>query len=300
MKVALPKFTYLAPKSLKEASALLSEYGERARLVAGGTDVLIKMRHQGLAPDFVISLNRVPGLDYIQGEGKAGVKIGALTRLSSVADHPEIQKYYPALAKSAGVTATVQIRNMGTLVGNICNAAPSADNAAPLLVYNAEVVITHPGGERTLPIDEFFRGPGLTALEPGEIVKEVRLPVSVGLVGSDYQKLSERGHVDIAAVGVSAFIRLHEDKSCAEARIALGAVAPIPMRARRAEKLLEGRALTPELVSEAGVLASEECSPITDVRASAAYRRKMVEVLTVRAVEKSYHSAATKRLECEL
>ncbi|MEW5722833.1 MAG: xanthine dehydrogenase family protein subunit M [Thermodesulfobacteriota bacterium] len=298
--MGLPRFTYLKPKSLKEASALLAEHGDKARLLAGGTDLLIRMRQRTVTPEFIIGLSALPSLDQVVFDREKGLTIGALARLAAVADHPEVRRHYPALAHSASVTATVAIRNMGTLAGNICNAAPSADNATPLLVYGAEVVIVHPGGERALPVGDFFRGPGLTALEPGEIVKEIRVPTPGGRSGSNYQKISARSKVDIAAVGVSALLDLDEEGRAVRVRIALGAVAPVPLRARQAEKILEGHKPSEELITLTGQAAADESRPISDVRASAAYRRRMVEVLTVRALEKSYDLASQRLAGCEL
>jgi len=298
--VPLPCFNYLAPQSLKEACALLAEHGDQARLMAGGTDLLIRLNHRVTSPSYVIGLKNIPGLDYVRYDREKGLAVGALALLSSVAEHRDVQRLYPALAHAAGVTATVQVRNMGTIVGNLCNAAPSADNAAPLLVYDAQVVIVHPGGERTLPLSEFFRGPGLTALERGEIVKEVLVPPPLPRTGSEYQKLSARSKVDIAAVGAAALVTLDESALCTRARLALGAVAPIPLRVRPVEKMLEGRTLGPELIAQAAALAAQESSPITDVRASAPYRRRMVEVLTARALEKSLSLAGRTPTECDL
>ncbi|MFH1137479.1 MAG: xanthine dehydrogenase family protein subunit M [Pseudomonadota bacterium] len=298
--MTLPRFTYLSPRSLREASALLAAHGDKARLMAGGTDLLIRMSHRAMTPEFVIGLGRLPGLDYLRFDPDKGLSIGALAKLSGVAESSEVNRYYPALAQSAAVTATVQIRNMGTVVGNICNAAPSADNACPLLVHDAEVLAAQPGGERIIPLDEFFRGPGLTALEPGEIVKEIRLPAPGRRTASNYQKISARSKVDIAATAVAALIGLDEEGLCSKARIALGAVGPTPLRARRAEKILEGRAPSPELIAQAGAAAAEESSPISDVRASAGYRKAMVEVLTKRALTAAAEAAGKLAAGCEI
>jgi carbon-monoxide dehydrogenase medium subunit len=290
----LPKFAYLAPHTLNEACTMLAEHGDRARLLAGGTDLLIRLRHRAITPEYVIGLRNVPGLDYVRYDPAAGLTIGATATLASVAEHPEVIRLYPALAYSAGHTATVLIRNMGTVAGNLCNAAPSADNAPPLLVYDAQLALVHPGGERVVPVGEFFRGPGLTALEPGEILKEIRVKPPAPGSGSDYQKLSARGKVDIAAVGVAALVETTTEGVCAKVRIGLGAVAPLPVRAREAEKLLEGQGASDELLAEVAAAAAGEASPISDVRASAAYRREMVRVLTARALRKSLEAAACR------
>jgi carbon-monoxide dehydrogenase medium subunit len=283
----LPPFTYLAPRTLQEACALLAEHGERARLMAGGTDLIIRLRHRAVAPAFVIGLRNVPGLDHVRFDARGGLVIGAAATLAQVAEHPEVRHHYPALATSAGRTATVLIRNMGTVAGNLCNAAPSADNAPPLLVYGARLTLAHPGGERILAVEEFFRGPGLTALETGEILKEIHLPPPSAQAGSHYEKISARGKVDIAAVGVAALVERDDSGACRRVRMALGAVAPVPMRARGAERVLEGKAPSPELLEEAAETAAGECSPISDVRASASYRRLMVRVLAGRALRAS-------------
>jgi len=296
----MPRFSYLAPRSLKEACALLAEHGDKARLMAGGTDLLIRMSQRAMSPDYLIGLRNVSGLDRVEFDAGTGLAIGAMAPLSAVAEFEPVRRYYPALARSAGMTATVQIRNMGTVVGNLCNAAPSADNASPLLVHDAEVRIVHPGGERTLPLAEFFRGPGLTALEKGEIVREVRVSPPGQRTGSSYQKLSARSKVDIAAVGAAALVRLDEEGNCASVRIALGAVAPVPLRARAAEKILAGQRPTDELLARTSARAAEESSPITDIRASGPYRRLMVEVLTARALREALDLASALQAGCEI
>jgi CO/xanthine dehydrogenase FAD-binding subunit len=297
--MGLPKFSYIKPKNLKEASALLIEYGDTARVMAGGTDLLIRLRHCAITPQYVIGLSGLKELESIHYSNESGLVIGALARLNQVAEHADVRERFPALAHAASITATVQIRNMGTVVGNICNAAPSADTATPLLAYDAEVVVVHPGGERTIPIDSFFRGPGLTALEAGELVKELRITVPPRSAGSDYQKLSARSKVDIAAVGVSALVVPDDQGRLARVRIAMGAVAPVPLRAHRAEKILENQAPSDELVRESARAAADECSPISDVRADGAYRRRMVEVLAERALKNSIQMAEENKAGCE-
>jgi CO/xanthine dehydrogenase FAD-binding subunit len=285
--MALPRFSYLIPKSLKEACIMLAEHEDKARILAGGTDLLIKMKHRIMQPEYIIGISNIPHTDYIHVNNHQ-LAIGANTKIAAVGQHPEIQRYFPALAYAASVTATVQIRNMGTVVGNICNASPSADTATSLLVYDALVVIMNPAGERILPLGEFFRGPGLTALESGEIVKELVLPLTPARSGSSYQKLSARSKVDIAAVGVSAFLQADETDTVTQARIAIGSVAPVPKRVPHAEKILEGKKFTQELVEQAAQICMDEAAPITDARATALYREKMVDVLTQRALGQSF------------
>ncbi|MBI2893875.1 MAG: xanthine dehydrogenase family protein subunit M [Deltaproteobacteria bacterium] len=285
----LPRFRYVAPESLEAACELLAEHGDRARVMAGGTDLLLRMKRlpRAGAPEVVIGLRGVPGLDTIRIDD-GGLSIGALTLLASVAGSTDVNRLCPALASAARSTATVQIRNMGTVVGNLCNASPAADTATPLLVYGASVLLVRPGGERrTVPLEDFFLGPGRTALGPGEIVAEVRVPPPCGRAGSDYQRLSQRSRVDIAAVCVSTLVCLDRDGSAARVRIALGAVAPVPLRAKSAERVLEGRPPTAELVAQAAAAAAREARPISDVRSSGEYRRRMVEVLARRSLVRS-------------
>lgn len=284
--MALPRFSYLKPKDLQEACRMLAEHGDKARIFAGGTDLLIQMQHGSVHPDYIIGVSNIPHTDYIHIDQQQLV-IGANVKLAAMGQDPQVQHYFPALAYAVSVTASVQIRNMGTVVGNVCNASPSADTPTPLLVYEAKVVVIHPAGERVLPLNEFFRGPGVTALEPGEVVKELILPLPSKRSGSSYQKLSARSKVDIAAIGVSAFLQVDETEVVTRARIALGAVAPVPKRISQAEKCLEGKPLTPGLIEKAAQIARDEARPITDVRATAAYRKKMVEVLTQRALTNS-------------
>jgi CO/xanthine dehydrogenase FAD-binding subunit len=284
--MSLPRFSYLIPKNLKEACIMLAEHENKARILAGGTDILIKMQNRIVQPEYIIGISNIPHTDYIHLEHQQLV-IGANAKLAAVGQDLHIQRYFPALAYAASVTATVQIRNMGTVIGNICNASPAADTATPLLVYDAKVVIMHSEGERILPLYEFFRGPGVTALESGEIVKELILPLTSHRSGSNYQKLSARSKVDISAVGISAFLLVDENETVIQARIAIGAVAPVPKRIHRAEKSLEGKGLTEVSVEQAAQISMDEATPITDTRATALYRKKMVDVLTRRALNNS-------------
>lgn len=284
--MTLPKFEYFAPESLEEAQQLLMEKGEGAHLLAGGTDLLVKMNHGLLKPGSVISLKHIEGLEDILFDAREGLKIGATAPLADVASHPDILKYYPAVAAAARGTANVQVRNMGTVAGNLCNAAPSADNAPVLLAMNAQVVLNGVEGERRLPLDQFFKGPGLTAVQSGEILTSILVPAPDSGSGVSYQHISARGKVDISAVCVGIMVRMDQD-ICREARIFLGAVAPVPMRALKTEGLVQGQKLTEAIIEKAGNQASDESQPITDVRSSADYRKKMVAVLTRRALREA-------------
>lgn len=289
----LPKFTYFEPKTLEEALHLLANEGDGVHVMAGGTDLVVKMKHGLLRPKTIIGLREIKGINRISFNAQEGLTIGATALLADVASHPKIRKHYPAIAYAPSKMANVQIRNMGTVAGNLCNAAPSADNAPSLRAMSAEVTLASLEGERRLSLDEFFEGPGLTVIRPGEIMTSIFVPLPSPQSGTSYQRLSARGHVDMAAVCVGAMVVMNGE-ICKEGRIVLGAVAPTPMRALKAEESLQGKPLTPQLLEKAGILASEESRPITDVRASADYRKRMVAVLTRRTLVEA-HDRAQKR-----
>lgn len=290
----LPKFEYLSPKTLEEALQLLAERGEGTHLLAGGTDLLVKMAHGHLKPRAVIALKQIDALGGIRVDPAEGLFIGATALLDEVASHPDVLAHYPGVAYAARQTANVQIRNMGTVAGNLCNAAPSADNAPVLTAMGGEAVIAGPGGERRVPLDRFFRGPGATAVEPGEILTAIHVPPPPKGSGTSYQHISPRGRVDIAAVCVGAMVEM-EGAVCREARIVLGAVAPVPLRAEKTEAMVKGKEPTPDLLERAGAQASEEARPISDMRASADYRKRMTAVLTRRALEEAAKAANGSR-----
>ena len=277
------RFEYAAPTTLTEAIGLLSEKGDEARVMAGGTDLLIKIRQGALAPRFLVGLKKIPELNRVSFDEGSGLVIGATALLGEVAAHPDVTANYPAVAFAARNTANVQIRNMGTVVGNLCNASPSADNAPTLLALNAVLTAESAGGSRELPLEGFFKGPGLNALEPAEIVTSVRVPPPAPRSGAAYQFISARGKLDCSAVGVGAMVAL-DGQTCTLARIFVGACGPTPMRAVKAETLLKGNKLNESLIEKAGIAAAADTLPITDVRASEQYRLKMVAVMTMRAL----------------
>ncbi len=286
----MPRFEYFAPKTVEEALSLLTEKGEGAHLFAGGTDVMVKMSHGRLKPGALIALHGIGGLNGLRFDPKDGLTIGACARLAEVASHPDVVNHYPALANAILSMANVEVRNMGTVAGNICNAAPSADTAPPLMTMRAEATLRSLKGERRLPLNQFFKGPGLTAMEHGEIMTSIHVPAPSPGSGASYKRVSCRCGVDIAAVGVGV-MAVFDGKSCKEAGIVLGAVAPVPLRAIKTEGLMQGREWTPELMQQGGDQAAEEAKPISDVRASAEWRKRMVAVLTRRALEEAQERA---------
>ena len=279
----LPHFDYSGPTTLAEALRLLAEKGPGARVLAGGTDLIIRMRHGLVKPSAIIHLGGIAVLRVITYKLKTGLSIGAAATLAEVAGHPDIRRRYPAVAYAAGETANVQVRNLGTVGGNLCNAAPSADNAPTLMALGAEMVLAGPQGERRVALEQFFKGPGQTVLTPGEILTAIQVPTPPPHSGAAYQQVSARGRVDICAASVGAAV-VFEGENCKDIRIFLGAVGPTPLRALLTEDLVRGKAWAPELIAQAGEKAAGEARPITDMRASADYRRQMVGVLTRRAL----------------
>jgi carbon-monoxide dehydrogenase medium subunit len=280
-------FDYYAPRTLQEATALLHELGEFGRPVAGGTDIVVQMkegRTRFAYPDAVVSLDRISELKGIEYDPAAGLRIGAGTALADIAASEPVADSYAALAEGAGVVGSIQTMNMGTIGGNVCNAAPSADTAPPLLVFDAQAVIVGPNGRRSMALAEFFRGPGLTALEPGELLAELGLPAVPTGAGSAYLRHTPRKQMDIAVVGVAAVVTL-TGGAISEGRIALGAVAPTPIRAPQAEAELEGREPSDAVFARAAEAAAAECSPIADVRGSVEFRLHLVKVMTERMLK---------------
>ncbi len=280
----MARFDYLEPHSLDEALAMLAEHGDRARLVAGSTDFLVRWRTGVWRPETVVCMQHVPGLGDIAFNDDDGLILGALVTVEDIEGSDVIRNVYPALAAGATSFAGVQVRNLATVVGNICNASPAGDTLPALLAYETQCRIVGPGGERRLPLDEVFVGPGQTALAAGEIMTELRLPTPAPNTGGLYIKHSPRGAMDISAVGVASVVTLAGDGTCARARIALGAVAPTPMRANDAEGHLVGRQPDAANIAEAARIAGQASRPIADVRSGAEYRREIAQVLTERTL----------------
>jgi carbon-monoxide dehydrogenase medium subunit len=274
-------FEYLKPASLKEALELLGRHGEKAKLVAGGTDLMVQWRKKIISPEYMISLRNVPELDFITYE--SDLKIGSATTHRTLELSPIIREHFPILLDAVSNLGSVQVRNSATIGGNICNAAPSADTAPPLLALDAVVHIARPQSERTVPIAEFFKGPSRTALAPGEIVTHFSIPRPSPKTGMAYSKHTRRKAMDLPILGVAVLLSLGSDgKTCTKARVGLGVAAPTPIRARNAEAFLEGKAIDRAVLDEAGKTAAGEASPRTTIRGSQWYREEMIRVLVRR------------------
>lgn len=270
-------FEFYSPQTLDEAKQILADHGADARVLAGGTDLLIRMKRMQWTPRAVISLRRVPGLCDISLNGE--LRLGACVTLNDLIRSPIILEHFPVLAYTASKMAGVQVRNLATVGGNLCNASPAADTAPSLIALNARAVIVSKNGERVVPLDEFFVGVGKSALQPGEMLREILVPRLDASARASFTKLEHREAMDISIASVAVAV---SGQTCDDVRIVLGAVAPTPVRARKAEDILRGNELIEERVRDAARVAATECNPIDDVRGSAWYRREMVEVLARR------------------
>jgi carbon-monoxide dehydrogenase medium subunit len=292
------RFELLQPGNLSEALEMKRAYGERARILAGGTDLLVLLKDRKLKAEAVMSLRKIRELNYIRVEDGKGVRLGALVTHGDAAASPLIQERFPELAEACSQVGAVQVQNLGTVCGNLCNASPAADAAPPLLLMDALLTLASATGERAVPIQDFFLGPRQTVLRADEILKDIFIPEVPGRRGATYLKLGRRQAMEIAIVGVGVAIRLNgSDRQIADCRIAMGSVAPIPLRARRGEQVLRSQTIKDELIEEAAEVAAEEASPISDVRASRGYRLDMIRVLCRRAAREALARAQLKKRE---
>jgi carbon-monoxide dehydrogenase medium subunit len=277
-------FDYYQPATLQEASRLIKENGAGGRFLAGGTDLVIAMKEKGLLPKYIVDLKRLPGLGGIRENSDGSISLGALTTLREIETSALILKKYPFLAQSAAEVGSIQIRNRATIGGNMANASPSADTSPALMALGATATIASASGERKMAVEEFFKGPGQNAISSEEILTEVTIPKTGNNLVGEYIKFSPREMMDLAYVGVATIYNLAGDRKCTGVRIVLGAVAPTPIRAKRAEAALEGQVLSEALAAKVGQIAADEAKPISDVRSSADYRRAMVSTMTKRAL----------------
>ena len=290
----MQRFDYIAPRTIREAVAALGSR-RKAVVLAGGTDALMRMKARTWSPELVVDVKRIPRADELRFDRKTGLTIGPAVTMREVELSPVVRRHYQALSQGAELVASVQIRNRATVVGNICNAAPSADTAPGLMVLGAKVRIAGPKGRRSVSVEDFFLGPGQTALKRGELVTGIQVPAPATRTGSAYERHTIRQAMDIAVVGVGVSVTLApRTGACEDVRIALGAVAPTPIRARSAEGILRGERFTDELIDAAAEAAAAEAKPITDVRSSAEFRCELVRVLTRRMVEAAIGNARAR------
>lgn len=269
---------YFRPKTLDEAMKLTQEYGSDCKIVAGGTDVVIRLKAHMLKVKTIVDISAIEELKKVE-IGADWAVIGAVHDLMSLSRDPALcASQWQIVAECAGHVSSTQIRNRATLGGNNCNASPSADTTPALLISDAVVNVIGPNGTRDIPIEEFFVGPGKTVLAPDEIVVSFTLPAQGDRCAAAYHKHAIRGDTDISIVGVGVRIGLQEDGTVYKARVALGAVAPKPIRVHEVEEYLVGKKLTDEVIEQAARMAEASITPISDQRASAEYRKEMVYV----------------------
>ena len=285
-------FDYAAPESLEEAFALLEQHGDEAKILAGGHSLIPMMKLRFASPEFLIDINNIPGLSYIKEED-GYLKIGAMTREAELEASKIIHDKYPIFLDATKLIADPQVRNMGTIGGNIAHGDAANDHPAVMMALRAEVIISSAESHRSVPIDEFFYGFYMTAVQPNEILTEIRIPIPGAGAGSAYHKL-ERKVGDYATAGVAVQLTLDKNGVCTSAGIGLTNVNPTPMRAARSEEVLVGHKPDAERIELAGQYASEDCSPSSDLRGDEEYKRAMVKVLTKRMITKAIERAHSK------
>ncbi len=280
----MKKFEYLIPTSLNEAISLYESHAERAKYIAGGTDVMVKIKEGKMAPDYLISLKNILGQErqFLKHENDT-LRISALATHRVLEESSLVRTQYPILYDAVKNIGSVQIRNVATIGGNLVNAVPSADGAIPLIALDAKVSIVGPKGERNMDLVRFFLGPGQCDLEHGEILTEITIPPLLPRTGSAYIKHGRREAMELPMLGVGVLLSLKEDlQTCLKARVCLGVAAPTPFRAQMAEEFLEGKIIDAEILAEAGKIAGKESRVRDSIRGVAWYRREMVGVLVKR------------------
>jgi CO/xanthine dehydrogenase FAD-binding subunit len=287
-RIITHEFDLMAPQSVPEVLDLLERYGPKARIMAGGTDLLVLLKMEKIAPQVIINVMRITELDYVKEEG--GLRIGATTKLRTIRNYCAKERRYAALYEAISALGKSQVWNMGTMGGNLCNASPAADTAPPLLVYNGRVKLSGRSGERTLGAEEFFKGVNRTAIKEGEVLVEIQTEKISERAGSAFMKMARVG-ADISKVTCAVAVE-REGNHCSSCRIALGAVGPVPMRAQGAEDLIKGTEVDEGVIEKASRHVAQEIKPIDDVRSTAEYRRDVAKTLFRDVFSKAWRRAA--------
>jgi carbon-monoxide dehydrogenase medium subunit len=278
-------FDYAAPKSIAEAVALLTEKGERARILAGGTDILVQLREGRREADVIVDVKHVPDVNVLDYDPQRGLRLGAAVPCWQIYEHPGLPRAYPGLIDAVSLIGGIQIQSRASVGGNLCNASPAADTIPPLIAAEAVCVTAGPGGTRELPVEQFCVAPGRNALGRGEMLVSLRLPPPRPHSGSAYLRFIPRNEMDIAVVGAGVSVTLDSSRTrCAAARVSLAAVAPTPLLVLEAAAALVGSALTEADFDKAAELARAAARPISDMRGDAEYRRHLVGVLVRRTL----------------
>jgi len=284
-------FVYLSPSGLKEALTFLSEYKDKCKIIGGGQSLLILMRQGLVSPEYLIDIKHLKELNYIHFDSKEGLKIGATTTHRAIEKSSLINEHFPVLINMEQNLASIQTRNWGTIGGNLAHADPAGDPGPVLIALKAIVKVANKDRERTLPIEEFFLDYFETALEEGELLLEIQIPVTPPKTATVYEKFNIIKN-EQAIVSVAASITLDKNGlNCTDARIVLGASAPIPKRVKEAEQMLVGQKLTDGLLDQVSKKASEEAEPVADIHATEEYRRYLVQVLTKKTLKNAWKQA---------
>lgn len=288
----LPRFEYLAPRSVAAVCDALAENPGEARLLAGGTDLILQLRRRDIAPRYVIGLKGVSELAFIRERADGGLALGAMTTIQAIGASPVIRKRYDALAETAGAMGSPEIRQVATIGGNLAGALPCADFPPALIALGAEVKLESKQGERWLPLEAFFLRFEQTVARREELLTEIRLPPPPPLSGGVYLKFHDRHSMDMTTTGVGAFVTLDQDRRLfQDVKIALGSSAPVPLRAKKAEVALRGRALTEAALEEAASQVCEEAEPRGSWRARRDFRLELIKTLTKRALRGAWKKA---------
>ncbi|MFC1971601.1 FAD binding domain-containing protein [Chloroflexota bacterium] len=291
----LIRFEYQAPEMLEEVLSILDRRGDQISILAGGTDLVVQMKHGQTCPALIVDLKRIPALNRLEWSEGEGIHIGATVPLNKLISFPPFVERFGILTQACSLIGSIQIRNRATMGGNICNAAPSADTVPPLLCLGAKASVARFHETHIIPLEDFFLAPGRTVIDQSELLVEIEIPTPSTPSAGCYLRHTSREEMDIAVVGVASFLVLApQGNILQDARIALGAVAPTPIRARQAEAILIGSTPTKEVIEETAERAAEASHPISDMRGSAEYRRELVKVLTRRTLQKACEALGIK------
>ena len=292
------RFDYFEPTSLDEAGGLLREGKGARKPLAGGTDIVIQLRRRVVSPEGLVNLKRIPELSGWACEPGQGLRLGACTPMRDLETSAAVGERFPSIREALRVVGSLQLRNIASVGGNLCNASPSADTAPPLMVLGATASLWTDDQRETVPVEDFFKGPGASVLGTGGLLVAVEVPEPAPLTGDAFERFTPRSAMDIAIASAAAAVTLDAAGQKVQAvRIALGAVAPTPIRAPGAEDLVRDKVPTPKLLEWAGAAAMEECRPIDDIRGSANYRKELIRILVQRVLRQAVERARAGRTE---
>lgn len=285
MPRVLEPFEYFEPKTIEEAINTLSAGEGKAKVLAGGVDLVSTLRRREVEIESVVSIQKIPGLNFIDLTRNNGLRIGALTTLRTIELSPLVQKHYRVISEAISKVSSIQVKTMGTAVGNLCVGTPASDLAPSLIALGAALEIAGQGSLRTVPLEEFFMGVKKTILQPNEVVTQILIPAPAPRTGSAFLNLV-RTASDIAKINIAVTITVSR-KTCKDVKIVLGAVAPIPMRAKEAEEAIKGKSIGENIIERVAQEAANEVKPITDIRSTDEYRREMAKILVKKGIERA-------------